>query len=68
MPDEYCKLHDTIVGQEATNFEYDVAYAHGTQFYHYEVDLVAMTQNNSHALKVRPLRRLVSQTPYTCHS
>jgi hypothetical protein len=61
---EYCMLHNKIVSQGMTNFEYDLAYAHGTKFYHYEVDLVAMSQNNCKTGKVRALRRLVPQAPY----
>ena len=64
MPDEYAKLHDKVVAQDTTVFVYDVAYAHGATIYHYDVDIVAMTQNNCNTLKVRPLRRLVSQPPH----
>ena len=64
MPREYSLLHDKVVAQNMTHFEYDLAYAHGTKFYHYVVDLVAMTQKNCNTGKVRRIRRLVPQTPY----
>ena len=60
---DYCVLHDKIVAQGMTNFEYDVAYAYGTKFYHYEVDLLAMSQKNCQTEKVRALRRLLPQAP-----
>ena len=63
MSMEYCELHDKIVSQGFTDFEYDVAYARGTKFYHYKVNLVQMTQTNCNTKTVRALRRLTVDPP-----
>ena len=63
MNNEYCMLHDKIVSQEYIAFEYDYPRKNG-KFYHYKVDLVAMTQTNSNTGAVRRIRRLVVSSPY----
>ena len=64
MDENYCMLHDKLVAQGITLVEYVVAYAHGTKFYHYVVDLHAMTQTNQNTGTVRALQRLVPQAPF----
>ena len=63
METKYAFLHDEVVAKKHTDFEYDFGYANNTKFYHYVVDLVAMTQKNCNTGKVRPIRRLVSMPP-----
>ena len=63
MDTRYCILHDKVVDQGHTDVDYVYARMNG-KFYHYEEDLVAMTQTNCHTGTVRPLRRLVESSPY----
>ncbi len=64
MPDKYCELHDLYVAQDTIEFEYDLWYAHGTKWYHYEVDLIARTQKTCDAGTARANRPLASPPPY----
>ena len=63
MSKEYCILHDKVVAQKWTDFEYFYPRQNGS-FYRYEVDFPSMEQMNCNTGKVRSIRRLVVSSPY----
>ena len=53
-----CKLHDQVVNQGATTFEYKYRRMNG-QYFYYSVDLTLMVQENTTTGTIRQIRRLV---------
>ena len=59
MPTCYRNLHEKKLQQCVCEFEYEVSYAGGTQYYRYLVRYDSMAQTNVNTNTIRRIKRLV---------